>query len=476
MAFPKGFLWGGATAANQCEGAYDVDGKGLSTADVMTAGARGVPRRVTPELEPGTYYPSHMAIDHYHHYAEDIALFAELGFTCYRFSVNWTRIFPTGDEQEPNVAGLAFYDRILDELERYGIEPIVTISHFETPLGLVQKYGSWDNRAVIDCYLRYARTLFEHFRGRVHYWITFNEINCMSTQPWVAAGIDSTDEAVRMRAAYHELVASAQATLLAHEIDPTNQVGTMYAGHFAYPASPKPSDVLGTMRFMQRMLFYLDVQCLGEYPPYKLKELERQGITLPVVPGDAETLRAGTVDFVSYSYYLTHVTGEKTQGIIKGMNGIDTGYKNPYLAKSEWGWSIDPEGLRYSLNLLYERYRRPVMVVENGLGAVDTVEPDGSIHDSYRIAYMRDHLLELERAIEHDGVPVMGYTMWGPLDIVSASTGEMKKRYGVIYVDVDDQGNGTFQRSKKDSFAWYQRVIATNGASLHDDMPAQSDG
>ena len=469
MAFPKGFLWGGATAANQCEGAYDVDGKGLSTADVMTAGAHGVKRRITPELEPGTYYPSHTAIDHYHHYKEDIALFAELGFTCYRFSVNWTRIFPEGDETEPNEAGLAFYDRILDELERYGIEPLVTISHFETPLGLVKKYGSWENRAVIDCYLRYAKTLFERWRGRVHLWLTFNEINCMSTQPWVAAGIDSTDEGVRMRAAYHQLLASALATRMAHEIDPENRVGAMYAGHFAYPASPDPADIMGTMRFMQRMLFYLDVMCLGEYPPYKLRELERQGITLPVESGDAETLAAGTVDFVSYSYYNTHVTGAKTKGIIKGMNGLDTGYKNPYLTRSDWGWTIDPTGMRFSLNLLYERYRRPLMVVENGLGAVDTVEEDGAVHDPYRIAYMRDHLRELERAIDHDGVPVMGYTMWGPLDIVSASTGEMKKRYGVIYVDVDDRGAGTFARSRKDSFAWYQRVIATNGASLHED-------
>ena len=469
MAFPNGFLWGGATAANQCEGAFDVDGKGLSTADVMTAGAHGVKRRITPELEPGTYYPSHAAIDHYHRFREDIALFAELGFTCYRFSVNWTRIFPQGDEEEPNEAGLAFYDGILDELERHGIEPVVTISHFETPLGLVEKYGSWENRAVVDCYLRYARTLFERWRGRVHLWLTFNEINCMSTQPWVAAGIASEDEGVRMRAAYHQLLASARATQMAHAIDPANRVGAMYAGHFAYPASPDPADVIGTMRFMQRMLFYLDVMCLGAYPPYKLRELERQGIELPVCAGDAETLAAGTVDFVSYSYYNTHVTGAKTRGIIKGMNGLDTGYKNPYLNRSDWGWTIDPTGLRYSLNLLYERYRRPLMIVENGLGAVDTVEEDGSVHDPYRIAYMRDHLLELQRAIEHDGVPVMGYTMWGPLDIVSASTGEMKKRYGVIYVDVDDRGQGTFNRSRKDSFAWYQRVIATNGASLHED-------
>ena len=417
--------------------------------------------------EPGVYYPSHVAIDHYHHFLEDIALFAELGFTCYRFSVNWTRIFPNGDDEEPNEEGLRYYDCLLDELERHGITPLVTISHFETPLALVERYGSWENRCVVDMYLKYASTLFERWRGRVRMWLTFNEINCMSTQPWVAGGIDSEDEAVRMRAAYHQLLASALATRIAHEIDPENRIGAMYAGHFAYPASPNPDDVIGTMRFMQRMLFYLDVMCLGSYPPSKIAELGRLGIELPIEPGDSDALAAGTVDFISYSYYNTHVTGAKTAGIVKGMNGLDTGYKNQYLKRSEWGWSIDPAGLRYSANFLYERYRLPLMIVENGLGAVDEVAEDGSIHDGYRIDYMREHLLALEKAIDHDGVPIIGYTMWGPLDIVSASTGEMKKRYGVIYVDVDDEGNGSFERWRKDSFYWYQRVIASNGRSLH---------
>lgn len=468
MNFPKGFLWGGATAANQIEGAYIQDGKGLSTADVMSVGGRGIKRSITKELDESLYYPSHKAIDFFHHYQEDIALFAQMGFTIYRLSINWSRIFPSGDEIQPNEAGLAFYNRVFDELEKYNIEPLVTISHFETPLGL-QKYGSWENRKVVDFYLNYAKTLFQRYRGRVKYWLTFNEINCMSTQPWVSAGIDSENEQVRMSAAYHQLLASAKAVQLAHEIDRNNQVGMMYAGHFAYANSAHPDDVISTMDFMHQMLFYCDVQCRGYYPAYKVKELERKGIFLPIQDHDLEDLKQGCVDFLSYSYYCTHVTGKKTKGIIKGMNGLDTGYKNPNLKQSEWGWTIDPQGLRYSLNLLYDRYQLPLMIVENGLGANDEIE-NGQVHDDYRIAYLNDHLIELRKAIKIDGIPVLAYTMWGPIDLISASTGEMKKRYGFIYVDVDDQGKGTYQRIKKDSFYWYQKVIKTNGRCLKEEM------
>lgn len=465
MPFPKNFLWGSATAANQIEGAVTEGGKGLSTADVMTVGGHGVKRRITPILEPGAYYPSHVAIDHFHRYKEDIALFAEMGWNCYRMSISWPRIFPNGDETQPNEQGLAFYDNVIDELLAHNIQPLVTISHFETPLGL-KKYGFWKNRQLIDLYLRYATTLFEHFKGRVKLWLTFNEINCMSTQPWVAGGIDSEDESVRMTAAYHQFLASAQAVQAAHAIDPENKVGMMYCGHFAYPNSCNSNDVIGTMNFMHQMLFYSDVQCRGYYPRYKLRELERQGITLPIHPGDLDELKRGTVDFISYSYYMTHVTGEKTQGILKGLNGLDTGYKNPYLERSAWGWAIDPQGLRYSLNLLYDRYQIPVMIVENGLGAVDTVEPDGSIHDDYRINYLRRHIQEMKKAIELDGVPVMGYTSWTPIDSIALSTGQMSKRYGFIYVDLDENGNGTLERRRKDSFYWYKKVVSSNGEDL----------
>ncbi|WP_050638356.1 glycoside hydrolase family 1 protein [Candidatus Stoquefichus sp. SB1] len=467
MGFPNDFLWGGATAANQCEGAYNVDGKGLSTADVMTLGSHTQKRKRTQDIDSQYYYPSHQAIDHYHHYKEDIALFAQMGFKVYRLSINWTRIFPNGDEEMPNEKGLEFYDRIFDELEKYHIEPLVTISHFETPLGL-QKYGSWMHRKVVDFYVRYAKVLLERYQGRVKYWLTFNEINCMSTMPWIAAGIVSEDEQSKMTAAYHQFLASAKVVLLAHQIDLHNQVGMMYCGHFAYPNSPNPDDMISTMNFMHDMLFYCDVQCRGYYPNYKLKQLKREGIVLPIQKGDLDILKNGTVDFLSYSYYFTHVTGEKTKGIYKGLNGIDTGYQNPYLPVSEWGWTIDPQGLRYSLNLLYDRYQLPLMIVENGLGAVDVLE-DGKIHDQYRIDYLQQHLIELEKALTIDGIPVMGYTMWGPIDIVAASTGEMKKRYGFIYVDIDDNGQGSLKRYKKDSFYWYQKVIQTNGKSLKEE-------
>lgn len=465
MGFPKNFLRGGATAANQCEGAYLSDGKGLTTADLMTAGGGGKRRETTEKIEEGLYYPSHQAVRHYENYKEDIALFGEMGFKVYRMSISWARIFPNGDDERPNELGLLHYDQVFDECRKYGIEPLVTLSHFETPLGL-QKYGSRENRKVVDFFLRYCKTVFERYRGKVKYRLTFNEINCMETMPRMAGGIRTFDDEVRMKASYHQFLASARAVKLAHQIDPENMVGMMYAGHFSYPASPKPKDMLGNMNFMHQMLFYCDVQCRGTYPSYKLKEYERKGLKLPIEEGDLEELKEGTVDFLSYSYYLTHVCGEKTLGIHKGLNGIETGYKNPYLERSAWGRSIDPEGLRYSLNLLYDLYGLPLMVVENGLGAVDKVEADGKIHDSYRVDYLRSHIKEMEKAINIDGVDLMGYTMRGPIDLISASTGQMKKRYGFIYVDLDDEGKGTFKRIKKDSFDWYKEVIASNGENL----------
>ena len=466
MPFPKGFLWGGATAANQCEGAWDVDGKGPNTADVMTAGSATVERRITDGIVPGERYPSHVAIKHYERYAEDIALFAEMGFNVYRMSINWARIFPNGDDAEPNEAGLAHYDKVFDECHKHGIEPLVTISHYETPLGL-QKYGSWAGRECIDCYARYAETILRRYKGKVKYWLTFNEINCMSIASWTAAGIplDASEE-TRMTAAYHEFLASAKVVQLAHQIDPANKVGMMYGGMFSYPNTCDPKDVAANEAFMHKMLFYPDVMCRGYYPAYKLREFERMGFELPAHPGDAETLRAGTVDFLSYSYYFTMVCGQRTGSNLLECGSVNTGYTNPYIPATPWGWSIDPYGLRYSLNLFYDRYQIPLMVVENGLGTYDTVEPDGSIHDSYRIDYLREHIKAMKEAVELDGVDLMGYTWWGPIDIISAGTGEMRKRYGFIYVDADDEGNGTYDRSRKDSFYWYKKVIASNGEDL----------
>lgn len=467
MGFCENFLWGGATAANQCEGAWDADGKGPSTADVMTAGSATRGRSITEGVMPGEYYPSHQAIDHYHHYREDIALFAEMGFKVYRFSVNWTRIYPRGWESAPNEEGLRFYDRLVDCCLEHGIEPLVTISHYETPLGL-SKFGSWEGRETIDCFLRYCRTLFERFRGRVHFWLTFNEINDMSFNPWMAGGVspESTPQE-RMSAAYHQMLASARAVRLAHEIDPENKVGMMYAGVVAYPATCDPEDVIGCQEFMKTMLMYPDVQCRGYYPAYALKRFEREGIELPVLPGDERDLHEGTVDFLSFSYYFTLVAGKKSRDASFVNGNVETGYGlNPYARQTEWGWTIDPMGLRYLLNLLYDRYQLPLMVVENGLGAVDKVEADGSIHDQYRIDYLREHIKVMREAVDVDGVDLRGYTTWGPIDLVSAGTGEMRKRYGFIYVDRDDAGNGTLRRSRKDSFYWYQKVIASNGEEL----------
>lgn len=467
MTFTKEFLWGGATSAAQIEGAYQTDGKGLSTADMMTLAHADEDRKITDTILKDEYYPSHQAIDHYHNYKKDIALFGEMGFKVYRLSFAWTRIFPNGDDKEPNQAGLAFYDKVIDLCLEYGIEPLVTLQHFDTPMGL-KKYGFWEGREVVDHFVNYSETILNHFKGRIRYWLTFNEINNMSTMPWNAGGISlEASEETKMIAAYHQLLASAKVVQLAHKIDKENQVGMMYNGHFSYPNSSDPEDILGNQRFQQQMMFYADVQAKGEYPAYKIKELERANIQLPIKAGDLEDLKAGKVDYISFSYYLTHVCGKRTKGILKGLNGLETGYKNPHLKRSEWGWPIDPIGLRIALNTLYYRYDLPVIIVENGLGAKDELTKEGKIHDDYRIDYLRDHLLEIEKAIDIDGVDVMGYTAWGPIDLISASKGEMTKRYGFIYVDLDNKGKGSGERIRKDSFDWYKNVIETNGESLH---------
>ncbi len=465
MGFPKDFLWGCATAAAQNEGAYDEDGRGLTNLDIMTLGSREKKRQITDGFLPTEIYPGKKGSDFYHRYKEDIAMLAEMGITAFRMSISWTRIYPKGDDETPNEEGLKFYDSVFDELRRYNIEPIVTMDHFDVPLGL-KKYGYWEGRQTVGFFERYAKTILDRYKGKVRYWLTFNEINCMSTQPWVAGGILSEDEQVRHTAAYHQFLASALAVRYAHQIDPQNKVGMMYCGHFSYPNSCDPEDVLHTVEFNHQMMYYIDVQCLGEYPRHKLKQLERMNITLPVKEGDAEILKEGTVDFISFSYYLTHVTGALTNGISKGLNGLQTGYKNPHLQYSQWGWGIDPKGLRYALNFLYDHYRKPLMIVENGIGARDEVSPDGKVHDPYRIEYLRDHIEQMKIAVDHDGVPVLGYTTWAAMDLPSLSTGEISKRYGFLYVDADDEGNGTYDRIRKDSFYWYQNVCRSNGEEL----------
>lgn len=464
--FPDGFLWGGATAANQIEGAHDEDGKGLSVQDVMPRGISG-PRTERPTPDNLKL----VGIDHYHRYAEDIALFAEMGFGVYRFSIAWSRIFPNGDETEPNEAGLAFYDRVLDELERHGIEPLVTISHYETPLHLAEQYGGWTNRALIGFYERYARTLFERYGSRVKYWLTFNEINSLLHAPFMSGGIPIPEGGVPTgelyQAMHHELVASARATRIAREVAPAAQVGCMVLSMPIYPLTPSPADAVAVMDADHGNLVYGDVHTRGEYPGYFLRRLREQGISLDITDEDRADLK-NTVDFVSFSYYMSIAETADPTKRAAGEGNIMGGVPNPTLPASEWGWQIDPVGLRLVLNQFWDRWQKPLFIVENGLGARDRlVEVDGekTVVDDYRIAYLNDHLVQVGEALE-DGVDVLGYTSWGCIDIVSASTAQLSKRYGFIYVDRNDDGSGTLDRYRKKSFHWYADVIRTNGASL----------
>lgn len=478
MAFRTDFLWGGATAANQFEGAWDVDGKGASVSDMCTSGSHTIPKRVTTTIEPNTLYPSHEAIDFYHHYEEDIALFAEMGFKCFRLSINWTRIFPTGMEMEPNEKGLEFYDKVFDCCKKYNIEPLVTISHYELPYALVEKCNGWEGRECIEYFEHYCKVIFERYQDKVKYWLTFNEINSgtqkmgnvLSTgtiKGYSGPILEVPDSAnARYQALHHQLVASARVVKYAHENYPQFMMGNMICFITSYPYTCSPSDILEAQHQMQEMNFYCsDVQCRGEYPFYAKRIWREKGVELKIEPGDLEVLKEGTVDFYTFSYYMSNCVGI-TDDAEKGSGNIAGGLKNPYVKVSDWGWGIDPQGLRYSLNEIYDRYHLPMMVVENGLGAFDTVEEDGAIHDNYRIDYLRQHIEQMKLAVEEDGVDLMGYTPWGCIDLVSASTGEMAKRYGFIYVNKFDDGTGDLSRQRKDSFYWYQRVIETNGEEL----------
>ncbi len=489
--FPENFLWGGATAANQYEGGYLEGGKGLNTSDVLTNGSHTIPRRITwrnkvtgetgstemafgrdlvlPEntvldVIEGEYYPSHVATDFYHHYKEDIALFAEQGYKCFRISINWARIFPNGDDEVPNQEGINFYHNIFDECRKHGIEPLVTISHYETPLELTNKYGGWLDRRVIEFYLNLCRVLFKEYKDKVNYWMTFNEINIMGVAPYMGGGLLKSDPQSKAQAAHHQFVASAKAVKLAKELSPNAKVGMMVAYGVTYGETCNPKDQLMVMEGTHWSHFYTDVQCRGYYPAYKLREYERENINVHMEEDDLEVLKEGTVSFIGFSYYSTHVASSE-KAANQGGNFM-MGVKNPYLEANAWGWQIDPIGLRIALNTLWERYQLPLWIVENGLGYEDKIESDGKIHDDYRIAYMKGHIEAMADAINLDGVDLIGYTPWGCIDLVSCGTGEMRKRYGMIYVDRDDNGQGTLERLKKDSFFWYQKVINSNGTDL----------
>ncbi|MCI0130497.1 MULTISPECIES: 6-phospho-beta-glucosidase [unclassified Vagococcus] len=474
MGFRQDFLWGGATAANQCEGAYREDGRGLANVDLAPVG----PDRAAVitgemkmfEFDEHHFYPAKEAIDMYHRYKEDIALFAEMGFKTYRLSIAWSRIFPKGDENEPNEAGLKYYEDLFKECKKYGIEPLVTITHFDCPMHLVEKYGAWRSRELVGFYENLCHVIFNRYKGLVKYWLTFNEINMILHAPFMGAGLyfeeGENKEQIKYQAAHHELLASAIATKIAHEVDPENKVGCMLAAGANYAYTSKPEDVWASRKADRENYFFIDVQSRGEYPSYALKEMERKGITLPIQEGDLELLKEHTVDFVSFSYYSSRLQSTDPAVNEQTSGNIFESLKNPYLESSEWGWQIDPLGLRITLNDLYDRYQKPLFIVENGLGAVDTPDENGYVVDDYRIEYLAEHIKAMRDAVEIDGVDLLGYTTWGCIDLVSAGTGEMKKRYGFIYVDRDNEGNGTLNRSKKKSFDWYKKVIATNGEDL----------
>lgn len=465
--FPKNFLWGGAVAANQCEGAYQEDGKGLSVQDVLPRGIRGSRTKLPTEENL-----KREAIDFYHRYPQDIKMFAEMGFKVFRTSIAWSRIFPKGDEEQPNEAGLEFYDRVFEECRKYGIEPLVTLSHYETPLYLAETYNGWTDRRMIGFYERYVRTVFKRYRGKVKYWLTFNEINSLLHAPFMSGGIANMQgltEQDLYQAAHHELVASALATKIGHEMMPDAMIGCMILSMPTYPLTPSPDDVIAAMDAEHRNYFYGDVHVRGKYPGYMKRYFREHGIQIQFAPEDEEILK-NTVDFVSFSYYMSVCATSDPEKQKKGLGNLLGGVPNPTLKASDWGWQIDPKGLRYVLNMFYDRYQKPLFIVENGLGAVDVLVEDENrnktVEDDYRIQYLKDHLIQVGEAIQ-DGVEIMGYTSWGCIDVVSASTAELKKRYGYIYVDRNDDGTGTMERYKKKSFYWYQKVIESNGEVLY---------
>ena len=470
------FFFGGSIASHQCEGAYNLDGKGLGIMDVVTVGSRDVPRQFHDSLKEGVHYPSHEAIDFYHTYKEDIALFKEAGFTALRISIDWSRIYPNGDDEEANRAGIEHYRAVIRELKKNGIEPIITLFHFELPLNLVKKYGSWQNRKVVDLYLRYAETMFEEYRDEVTYWSTFNEMNHLDSDlelsdffTYMNTGLcysklENAAE-VMVRCAYNMTLASVKAVKIGHEINPDYRIGCVFGLTPVYAYSSNPEDSIRAFKAMDRDWYQIDAMSKGAFPEYKLEAYRQRGVELVIPEEDKKAFKEGKIDFIGINYYASAV--ETALDLEESEGNFFGGLNNPYLKTSDWGWTIDPKGLRYLLMMVDRRYGLPMIITENGLGAYDVLEEDKTIHDPYRIAYLRDHLEQIRIAIEEDRVNCFGYLMWGPIDLVSATTGEMKKRYGFIYVDKNDDGSGSGERFRKDSFYWYRKVIESNGMDLN---------
>ena len=479
--FPEHFLWGGAVAAHQIEGGYDQQGRGLSCADVMTAGSNGVEREITHGIVEGKYYPNHEAIDFYHRYKSDIRLFKELGLKAFRTSISLSRIFPNGDDHEPNEGGLQFYDDLFDELLKNGIEPVITLSHFEIPYHLYEVYGGFRNKKLIDFFVRYAQVVMHRYKDKVKYWMTFNEINNQADgqsdlHAWTNSAIQFEEgenrEAVIFQAGLNELIASSKVVKLGHEINPDFQIGCMMAYVPVYAYTCQPTDQMASIKVMHRRYFYSDVHARGRIPHYILKYWEKKQYHIEYNAEELQALREGCVDFIGFSYYMSGAV--TTVDELDGHDITDFPHakmsQNPYIKSSDWGWAIDPVGLRVVLNLIYERYEKPLFIVENGFGAYDQKMADGAVHDRYRIDYLKQHIEQMQKAIDEDGVDLMGYTPWGIIDLVSFGSGEMEKRYGMIYVDKDNQGHGSLARSKKDSFEWYKNLIAENGWTKEEGM------
>ncbi|MCH3962157.1 MAG: family 1 glycosylhydrolase [Solobacterium sp.] len=484
QGFDQDFLFGGAICSSQAEGAYKEGGKGLDTQDLRyfdpawTKDERKlIPNRRLnhPKLEAAlqtddtSHYPFRHGIDFYHRWESDLDLFQEMGLRIFRTSVCWARIYPHGDDEKPNEEGLKYYHDLFAGCQKRGIKVFVTMLHYNIPWHLVEKYGGWRSRETVKFYEKYARTLFARLGDTVDYWLPFNEFNAGKFNPYNGVCIldddaDNTQDTI-FQCLHHQFIANALAVKACHEMLPGKMIGGMIARFTSYPATCKPEDVMQSITDEQYSnWFYLDVMARGKYPSYMERFFDHSGVTIKMEPGDKELIAENTVDFVSFSYYFSQVSTtqngwEKTEGNLIMSN------KNPYLKSSEWGWQMDPIGLRVTLNQVYDRYQLPVFVAENGLGAIDHVEADGSIHDSYRIEYLREHIKQMKEAVK-DGVELLGYTMWGFIDVVSCGSMEMSKRYGVIYVDQDDAGNGTLERSRKDSFYWYQKCIASNGEDL----------
>ncbi|SEJ11966.1 6-phospho-beta-glucosidase [Kandleria vitulina] len=486
--FPEHFLWGGATAANQFEGGWKEGGKGPSVSDVAKftdpkemkdlLDVHGLcditDEQIKEALETNdeVFYPKRHGIDFYHHYKEDIALLAGMGFKVYRMSIAWSRIFPKGDEEVPNEEGLAFYDRVFDECLKYNMQPLVTMSHYEPPLYLATEYNGWYNRKTIDFFVRYVDVITKRYKDKVKYWLTFNEIDSIIRHPFMTGGLIESRfkkeqfEEVEYQAMHHQFVASALAVKITHENIPDAKVGCMLTKLTYYPYSCRPEDVLKERETMRQIYCYSDTQVYGEYPRYLLNMYKNKGFHIKMSEEDLRIMKDYPVDFISFSYYSSSCVAENEEGLTMTSGNTQTAIKNPYIPSSDWGWQIDPIGLRISLIDLYDRYRKPLFIVENGLGARDQIEEDGSINDNYRIDYLKKHMIQMYHAIKDDGVELMGYTTWAPIDLVSNSTNQMSKRYGFIYVDVDDYNRGSYKRIKKKSYDWYKKVIETNGESL----------